>query len=378
MSRKKSLEHFKILTLQGTPYERGCQYGEQAKDVIDQSLESYYIVVEHFNPQLNKKALHEKALQFVPFIEKYDSEIMEEIRGIAEGAEKSLGEIMFLNARAELSYPQMKLAGSELLAGCTTLAVTPEASSSGHTLAAENWDPWVPQIRLKPFVILKIEQEENPDIICYTEAGIVGGKIGLNSAGIGLGVNGLFTDRDGSDLGVPWSTICRGVLNGNSWYYAINAVLRAKRSTSLNYNISTAEGEAICVETAPGYVYDFMYSESGLMPHTNHFLVDRTKTSSTPQFQARVIPNSVSRYLQLKERSLQKIGELGIETIQDIFRDHFNYPNSICMHPQDGFDESETWGTAVSIISDVTTKEMYVACGPPCEYEYERVPLTFD
>ena len=178
----------------------------------------------------------------------------------------------------------MRLAGSEVLAECSTLAVTPEASSSGHTLAAENWDPWTPQIRLKPFVILKIEQEEKPDMICYTEAGIVGGKIGFNSEGIGLGVNALYTDMDGESLGTPWSTICRGILNANSWYYAMHAVLRAKRSISLNFTISTAEGEAICVEAAPGYDYGFVYSESGVMPHTNHFLCGTILNCSAPAY----------------------------------------------------------------------------------------------
>jgi isopenicillin-N N-acyltransferase-like protein len=187
---------------------------------------------------------------------------------------------------------------------------------------------------------LKIEQEDKPDSICFTEAGIVGGKIGFNSAGIGLGVNGLFTDRDGDEFGVPWSAICRGVLNANSWYAATNAVLRAKRSISLNYNISTVEGEAICVETAPGYEYDFHYSESGVTPHTNHFVSDIQKNCSDPAFQARVMPSTVSRYLRLRKLALQKVGELNVENIQEIMRDHFNYPNSIGFHPRPGFHEN--------------------------------------
>ena len=135
MTKKRSLKHFKMLTLSGTPYERGHQYGEQARSVIDRSLESYYALAEHYQPQSDKRRLHEMALEFIPFIEKYDPEIMEEIRGIAEGADLSLGEIMFLNVRSELTYPQMRFTGSDKLAECSTLAVTPEASSSGHTLA---------------------------------------------------------------------------------------------------------------------------------------------------------------------------------------------------------------------------------------------------
>lgn len=332
-------------------------------------------MVKHFNPKISENQLLKKAMQFIPFIERYDTEIMEEIRGIATGAERSLDEIMFLNARAELSYPQMRFSGSEFLAECSTLSITPEASRSGHTLIMENWDPWVPIIRHKPFVVLKIEQEDKPDIICYTEAGIIGGKIGFNSEGIGLGVNGLFTDEDGKTLGVPWSTICRGVMNGSSWYYAINAVLRAKRSISLNFNICTAEGEAICVEAAPSYDYCFTYSESGVLPHTNHFVCGSIDSSSAPEYRARNLPNTVPRYLRLRKLALQMRGDLDIDNIKDICRDHFNYPHSICRHPPLGIHESEAGVTAVSLISDLDAEVMYIACGPPCEYEYERVPL---
>lgn len=376
MNREKSLEHFKIITISGPPYERGYQYGEQTKEVIERSLESFHSLVEYHNPQMSRKELYEKALQFVPFVEKYDPEIMEEIRGISDGAEKSLAEIMFVNVRAELSYPGMRQADKDLLGQCSTLAVMPEASSSGHTLAAENWDPWTPQIRLKPFVLLKIIQEDKPDMICFTEAGIVGGKIGFNDKGIGLGVNALFTDFDGADLGTPWSSICRGILNANSWHEAMNAVLRTKRSVSLNFMITTVEGESICIETAPGYKYGFMYSEDGILPHTNHFISGDVQNCSSPAFQANSIPNSVSRYLRLKKLARQKLGELSVENIPDLWRDHFNYPNSICQHPDPDVNENETGGTGVSFVSDLDTKEMYIACGPPCQYEYERVPLT--
>jgi hypothetical protein len=36
-----------------------------------------------------------------------------------------------------------------------------------------------------------------PDFVGFTEAGIVGCKMGVNAVGIGLCVNGLVTNRDG-------------------------------------------------------------------------------------------------------------------------------------------------------------------------------------
>jgi len=109
------------------------------------------------------------------------------------------------------------------------------------------------------------------------------------------------------------------------------------------------------------------------MPHTNNFLCGIIENSLEPQFRATIKLSSVSKYLRLRKLAFQRIGELSVVNIQEILRSA-----SICAHPMFGFDEDETGGTGVSVISDLNDKEMYVVYGPPCKYEYECVPLKLD
>lgn len=69
-------------------------------------------------------------------IKKYDAGIYEEIEGIAEGSGSKLEEILALNTRYELLFSQVKFAPD----GCTALAALPDATTTGNTLLAKNWD----------------------------------------------------------------------------------------------------------------------------------------------------------------------------------------------------------------------------------------------
>ena len=67
-------------------------------------------------------------------------------------------------------------------------------TANGHTLLAQNWD-WHPDQR-DAMVLLTTTDESGHRVLALTEAGMLA-KTGLNSAGVGLCVNMLGTDRDG-------------------------------------------------------------------------------------------------------------------------------------------------------------------------------------
>jgi hypothetical protein len=79
--------------------------------------------------------------------------------GIAEGAELELEEILGLNSRTELIYPDKLTTGGE----CTAVASLPEATASGETLLGQNWD-WNPQLR-ETTVLLEIERTGQPNVV---------------------------------------------------------------------------------------------------------------------------------------------------------------------------------------------------------------------
>ena len=97
--------------------------------------------------------------------------------GIAAGAKRELSDIIALNVRTEIRFGLFN-------DGCTALSWL----TSAHSYLAQNWD-WM--LEQKPnLILLHITQTRKPTIKMVTEAGIIG-KIGLNSAGVGVCLNAV-------------------------------------------------------------------------------------------------------------------------------------------------------------------------------------------
>src|SRR5439155_17123052 len=113
----------------------------------------------------------------------------ETMRGVAAGSGQEILDITELNVPYKLMYSQfskIRLKPIPKTFGCTAFATLPAAVENGHLIMAQNWD-WIPEVE---GLFLKIRNENGPDILSFTEAGVVGGKIGLNSEGVGLLING--------------------------------------------------------------------------------------------------------------------------------------------------------------------------------------------
>ena len=174
--------------------KRGNAYGEATRDIIKRLLEIYQ---ELFRG--NTGLTWDKIISLLdPYIAKtkeFDPGLIDEIQGIATGADLSFKDIFVLNARSEILF-DLNISTNE----CSALAALPESTKDRTTILAQNWD-WNKEVESCQ-VILKIRQRENvPPIVTFTEAGQLS-KIGMNGAGIGLVVNTLGTDR--ACVGIPW------------------------------------------------------------------------------------------------------------------------------------------------------------------------------
>jgi len=173
---------FPYIQVEGGPYERGLQYGSKARDRVHRSVDIYLSAFAAKG--LDWPKVKELAGRFAKSIEDYEPAFLEEIRGIAKGAELELEHIVALNARTELLHWQDE--------GCTGAVCLPEVTVSGHTLLGQNWD-WRPACR-DSAVVLHIKPDQRPEMITFVEAGLLA-RAGLNSAGIG--VTGNFLQRPG-------------------------------------------------------------------------------------------------------------------------------------------------------------------------------------
>jgi isopenicillin-N N-acyltransferase-like protein len=288
------------------------------------------------------------------------------MQGIAEGAGCGLDEVLALNVRYEILYYQFTR--NALADGCTSFAVLPEASGNGHLLLGQNWD-WIPQVQ---GAVLHTVEPDGLETLSFTEAGIFGGKIGLNSAGLGLGVNGLQTTSDDwSRLSPPYHVRCYQILRCQEFEDALQVVSGAPRACSTNFLIAQAPDRVADLEAAPDQVRA-LGCANGYLVHTNHFLDPATLGVAEPPR-----PRWSSTYHRLARlrELLDAARPLGIAAIQACLRDHQQYPNSVCCHEDPALPPGQRYLTVTSAVMDLHTRELYLSDGPPCQSEYQRMVL---
>jgi isopenicillin-N N-acyltransferase-like protein len=352
---------FKRITCSGTAHAIGLAHGREAREQIGVSIATYRDMFRVYAKLEWEQALAE-AKKYIPFIEAYDPALLEEIEGVAEGSGYPLLEIVALNARSEIALTE------KMLDGCTSFALTPEVTG-GKTYVGQNWD-WKGSQR-KSFVVLDIQAKDRPAICMVTEAGIIG-KIGFNSAGIGVCLNALVANEN--IPGTPLHIILRGILHSEILSDAVKAVASTQIASAANFLVCHKDGEAIDIEAAPSD-YDVLSPEHGLLVHTNHFT--SLRLSGIKDLGKFAFVDSHIRLARARKLYEGKRGQIDLGTIQAVMRDHFNHPKSICRHEDPREDAGRRSESVFSIIMDLNAKTMHLTDGPPCQAEYAVIPASF-
>ena len=215
------------------PRERGRQYGEQARTQIAVSIDFYRDEFER-RSGLTWDEVRRRAPQWVPLIEAYHPEALEEVRGVAEGSGFAFEEILALNGRGELRIED-PFGGD----GCTSFSLTGAAAGDGHVYSGQNWD-WRVGTK-ESVVLLRIKQEPKPTIVMQVEAGPDRPpRRELRRARVS-NANGLEAPF-GFRLGVPSPYIRRRILDSNTMHDALDAVMEAKQSVCANLVFTHRDG----------------------------------------------------------------------------------------------------------------------------------------
>lgn len=340
-----------------TPFQRGVQYGTQAKDKIVAGIDSYRQLFAQTSSR-SWSQIKEYALSYLPIIEQSMPEILEEARGIADGASVDFGDLMVVNCRYEITkFPQAM--------ECTTAAVLPAATGNGHTLLVKNWDLRAGII--DNIVILQVEEPDGTRIVGLTEAGQLM-REGFNSHGIGLCNNALQSIHDTRGVGIPVTFLRRKVFTCRSFEEAKDLLLNTPRSVSNNMLLASCDGQAIDIEAYPGGA-DTIAPEEGIIVHANHFTVN-------PELNALF---SSPRGDRLAHLLREQRGAITLDYVKRCMCDHDNYPHAICRHPSDvSLPLARRGITVASMIIDFDEGVAHICAGPPCEGEYKEYKLGPD
>ena len=355
---------FPLVVAEGPPLERGIAYGSTCRERIRATIEFYRFIFQAEGRLDWDRALR-AATSFAGPIHAFDPDIMEEIRGIAQGAKVSVNEILAINVRSELLF-LLKAGAASQRPCCTALAAVPTPGCRRPMLMAQNWD-WYRRT-MPHCVMLLIRQPPRPTIVQLVEAGLIA-KMGMNAQGIGLCTNALLTD--GWRLGVPYHAILRGILNASCMADAIGAVTQTERASAGNYLIGHREGLAVDIEASPGHT-NILHPANGVLTHTNHFIVSNPVDSD---LMPNLWPDTIVRDRRSRKLCGDRLECIDVADLQRILTDHFDHPSGICTHPSGRLDPDVEWQTNVSMIMDLNQRTMLVSHGPACENGYRRIDV---
>jgi isopenicillin-N N-acyltransferase-like protein len=367
-----------VLSLKGSPRQIGYNHGKKASPEIEHNLEVYFRRFKS-ETELSHEVVIGRAAKFLEVIDKVSPEYAETMKGVAAGSGRDLLDITALNVRYELMYSQFSKIGLKPMPktfGCTAFATLPTAVENGHLMMAQNWD-WIPEVK---GLFLKVRNETGPDVLSFTEAGVVGGKVGLNSEGVGLLINGIVSSKDDwARLKKPFHVRCWEILRSKTLRGAVKVIAEGQRNCSANFILGqqkkTGLGKVVDVESAPEAVCE-LGPDRGALAHTNHFSNPRILDVKQVLDEERL--STLQRYRRIQKLldGTVRVGQkLNLVQAQNMLRDHYGKPESVCRHSNLKLPEYERYETVVSVIMDLHSRKLWATIGSPCSSEYHSITL---
>lgn len=367
----------RLIEISGAPHERGRQYGRAAAPEIRIGIGHYAAQVKGLG--LTDSQLAQVVAAYLPKIEAFDPRYVEEMRGVAEGAGVEFHHVVMLNARTEVlklaADPGLRegLMGEDEPDGCTAVVALPKATAEGRLIHAHNWD-WKMEAA-EASVVLRIRNEDGPDILTFTEAGALG-RFGFNTVGIGITANYLECERDYRQVGVPLALIRRQVLEQTQFALALRSAYVTPKSGSNNIVVTHAGGGmAYDFECAPDESF-MVEPKDGLLVHANHWQspVALSKLRETGIFHT---PDSLYRDRRVRDLLEDRIGRLTVADLKAALLDKWEAPWSVCRPPRPSTTTNLS-ATVISLVMQPSIGQMEIAVLPALDPTFTSYALEME
>jgi isopenicillin-N N-acyltransferase-like protein len=336
-------DEYPLYTARGTHRELGRQHGEQASRQIKAHIE--FMCTQQ---KLSKRQLRSRAAQFKPAFDRYCPHLLEEMRGLAEGAEVTFEEAMACNIRGELHYAPPE--------GCTAYVIKPRGTVQREIIAGQNSDMSSEVIQFA--YVLRLQPQNKPEVLMWTFGGMLGYH-GFNSAGVAKFENALGGGPH-SRFGIPHYPVVRMMYECESLEQVFDLLRRMPVEYNVNYLMCDGQGNIADVESTtegPQIVHD---QGAGYLVHTNHYLCERFATEENFK---QSLADSFPRLSRINSLVESRYGSVAVNDIQHFLSDHSGYPTSICRH-------DKGMRTVASLIAEPARRCMHVAVGNPCQHRY--------
>lgn len=242
---------FAELDVRGDARARGQAHGEHFSARIAETF-SFYMDSLFAGGPLGPQQIADRAQQIPALVSRYAPMMSDQIEGIAQGCGLPAWKIYVLNARTEILNARID--------ECSALFFTDTG------VLAQNWD-WVEPLEAL-CVLIHHGCEDGHSYLAFGEPGMVG-KIGLNSAGLGVCLNILFAPHNLT--GLPVHILIGALLNCRSYSQAEQLLANCGLGKASHLLLASANGDAVSMEYF-GDERHALLPENGVLMHTNHCL----------------------------------------------------------------------------------------------------------
>jgi len=327
---------------------------EKKADEID----SFFNNICLFQKTSREEVIH-NARKYLPIVESFDPDLIETLKGQAEGAGVNFNEVFALRCMLELSMYYQRITTL-----CTSFIATGNATRGGKTLIGQTYD-------LNPGIsidLVKTKFADGLEQLSLVFAGGGAGELPLNSAGLAMILNVMLSPAQEQTLNVPCACVIPKAMRQKRIGDALGVICAAGRSI-LYYGFASAGGDIIGIETKPDD-YNVITPEKDMIIHTNHYLSEKFKKGD--KMFGFMEGDSYIRIQRLRKLMEDHYGELTVELMGKFLTDHSDYPRSICKHTDMGVQLGETLAAEIMVPEDGI---LYATWGQPCKYEYVEYKL---
>lgn len=367
------------IELRGSPRTRGRIHGETLRQKIrdvdahhDRFLAGYFGV----DPNDYVADFLDRA-HFVPAIKAHAPDLIQEVEGLAEGANLSFAKALHMQLIDEEWAYGFYHHRSVEQNKCTSVGIA--NGNDAPTVAGQNMD--VPGYIDSNQILFHIESDgDTPEAYVFSYAGLIGLN-GLNSASIGICCNTL-NQLEPSMTGLPVAFLVRSVLRQRSFDDARAFITSVPHASGQNYVLS-APGRIGAFECSANKVVEFRPdAEHRHVFHTNHALVNddqsryRDRMETLSPVNRNKFANSHARLASIEARLMAQPDSWTVDTLKAALRSRDNAAHPIC-RSRDDMQDSFIGFTAGSMIYEHTEPPMlHLASGPPDETRYRKFGLA--
>ena len=261
----------KYVVVEGNAYSRGVQIGKELKNQISinyQNQTKYYRDKEDFN----YRKWGDMAKRYIPAMEKWTPEVMEEIKGMAEGAQMELEQILALTTAYEKSFSRDMISEK-----CTSFLLAPKATYAQKVIVGQTNEECILEWMNELDTVIH-HVDNGKESLIYTHPGVPA-YTGINNQG--LAVLWEYIDNGRTGNGVPTNAIIRHLLECANVGEAVEFLKMVPHDVPNEFGIADKSGKIVSVECFPNKVY--VGRDEKYLVHTNHIVFGKEENRAQQQ-----------------------------------------------------------------------------------------------